>query len=104
MVGGGWGGIRKRNIHKQLRPCRVELALEGIDGRGVYNRSGEPVPVFTIRAEKDDFLRRRRPGPCVSNQVRETGLHSELKMGPDQRFKNGGNRSARIFKQTTALP
>ncbi len=40
---------------------RIELALEG---RGGYNRGGDPVQYFTARIEKDDFLRRRRLGPC----------------------------------------
>ncbi len=40
------GGI-SRDFSKQFFPHRVKLALEGIYGRGGFNRSGEPVPVFS---------------------------------------------------------
>ncbi len=50
LIGGGKGGgdIRtgkSRGFSKQFLPRRVKSALEGIDGRGGYNKSGEPVPI-----------------------------------------------------------
>ncbi len=41
-------------LRKTVLPHRVTLTLEGIYRRGGYNRSGEPVPLFTTRNEKDD--------------------------------------------------
>ncbi len=47
LLGVGMGGDGElRNFSKQFFPRRVKLALEGIYGRGGYNRSREPVPVF----------------------------------------------------------
>ncbi len=37
---------RLRDFGKQFFPRRVKLVLEGIYGRGGYNRSREPVPEF----------------------------------------------------------
>ncbi len=42
MGGVGGGGIEGR----EKRGCSKQLALNGIDGRDGYNRSGEPVPIF----------------------------------------------------------
>ncbi len=45
--GEGRGYRRGINGNQQaVLPTRVKLTFEGIDGRGGYNRSGEPVPVF----------------------------------------------------------
>ncbi len=43
---GGKEGGKLRDFSKQIFPRRVKLTLEGIYGRGDYNRSGAPVPVF----------------------------------------------------------
>ncbi len=40
-IGGEFTGLQQTVL-----PTRVKLTFEGIDGRGGYNRSGEPVPVF----------------------------------------------------------
>ncbi len=40
------GRIKGRDSSKRFLPRRVKLRFEGIDGRGGYIRSGEPVPIF----------------------------------------------------------
>ncbi len=61
VIGGGEEEQKEgklRDFSKQFFPRRVKLTLEGVYGRGGYNRSGEPVPVyFTTSVEKGDFLR-----------------------------------------------
>ncbi len=58
----GWGNINRDNVKgncvngvedgkswdfsKLFLPCPGKLALEGIYGRGDYNRSGEPFPIL----------------------------------------------------------
>ncbi len=50
VIGGGEGTCSRRinlqDFSKQFFPHRVKLTFEGIDGRGGYNRSREPVPIF----------------------------------------------------------
>ncbi len=43
---GGRIGGNLRDFRKQFYPRRVKFTFEVIGGRGSYNRSGEPVPVF----------------------------------------------------------
>ncbi len=40
-IGGEFTGLQQTGF-----PRRVKLTFKGIEGRGGYNRSGEPVPVF----------------------------------------------------------
>ncbi len=59
IIGGKEGREKKdrklRDFVKQFFPGQVNLALEGIYGRGCYNWSGEPVLKTTISFENADL-------------------------------------------------